>query len=299
MSSTTGSFVLSPERRDQLDQTAHQIRRDIITAIAIAGDGHPGGALGAAELFAALYFEVMRHNPQEPQMPGRDRFVLSNGHICAGLYSTLARAGYFPVSELSTHRKIGSRLQGHPARVHLPDIVETSSGPLGQGLSVANGLALAARLDGLQSRVFVLLGDGELQEGQVWEAAMTAAHYKLRNLTMFISYNRLQIDGAVDDVMGIDPIAAKLEAFNWRVLDIDGHDIEAVVAAAQPAPEADERPTAVILRTVMGKGVTFMEDKAVWHGGKLSREQAQEALSGLGPARGFQDIQGMDGTNVI
>ncbi len=299
MNSTATSFVLSPERRDQLHQAAHQIRRDIITAIAVAGDGHPGGALGAAELFAALYFEVMHHNPREPQMPGRDRFVLSNGHICAGLYSALARAGYFPVAELLTHRKIGSRLQGHPARTHLPDMVETSSGPLGQGLSVANGLALAARLDGVQSRVFALLGDGEMQEGQVWEAVMTAAHYKLQNLTMFVSYNRLQIDGAVEDVMGIDPLAAKLESFQWRVVEIDGHDIEAVVAAAQPAPTEDHRPTAVILRTVMGKGVSFMEDKAAWHGGKLSMEQAQQALSGLGPAIGFDDIRHMDGTNVI
>ena len=281
---------VSVDQVEYLKEVAHQIRRDIVRQIAQVGDGHPGGALGAAELFAALYFAIMDHDASEPTRANRDRFVLSNGHICAALYSALARSGYLPLETLSTLRALGSDLQGHPARQHLAFAVETSAGPLGQGLSVANGLAIGNLVDGFDNQVYCLLGDGELQEGQVWEAFMTAAHYRLANITVFISYNGIQIDGRVDDVMGVEPLYDKLSAFNWNVSDIDGHDITAILSAVRKAKEVTDRPTAVICRTVLGKGVPFMENEVAWHGGKLSMEQAQEALTALGPPQRFQDF---------
>jgi transketolase len=272
-------------------ELAKQIRRDVILAIASAGTGHPGGTLGAAEIFASLYGHAMRHDPKNPKDPNRDRFILSNGHICAGFYAALARTGYFPADELAGFRKLNGHLQGHPARSHMPDMVETSSGPLGQGLSVANGLALAARLDGRDSRIYCLMGDGEMQEGQVWEALMTSAHYKLASVTLFVSYNKLQIDGAVEDVMGIEPLAGKLASFGWNIVDIDGHDVSAVLGAIEAAKAECDKPTAIIARTVMGKGVAFMEDKAAWHGGKLSWDQAREALQSIGASSVYTDFK--------
>ncbi len=281
---------------DDIRDLAHQIRRDVVRSIACAGAGHPGGALGGAEIFAMLYSGVMNHDPGNPKNPQRDRFVLSNGHICAGFYAALARSGYFPPDELATLRKINGHLQGHPARAHMPDTVETSSGPLGQGLSVCNGLAFAARLDNSPARMYCFVGDGEMQEGQLWEALMTAGHHKLTNVTLFISYNALQIDGEVDKVKKVEPLADKLRAFHWNVVDVDGHDVDALLAAVDTAKQTTDRPTAIIARTVMGKGVPYMEDKAAWHGGKLSWDQANEALEALGPARNYTDFAIEGGT---
>lgn len=286
---------LDEDTRSRIDDLARQVRRDTVRSIAHAGNGHPGGALGAADIFAVLYGHVMKHSPEKRNDPSRDRFVLSNGHICAAFYAVLARSGYFSPAELAGLRKIGGMLQGHPARHHMPEMVETSSGPLGQGLSVANGLALAARLNGLPSRTFCLMGDGELQEGQVWEALMTAAHYQLSNMTLIISYNGLQIDGEVDRVMNLKPVAGKLEAFGFAVQEIDGHNINAIVDALAAAQSETKRPTAILAHTVMGKGVPFMEDRAEWHGGKLSWEQAETALAALGEAHAYEDFAGVDG----
>jgi transketolase len=275
-----------------LEGLARQIRRDSIRMIAGTGSGHPGGALGAAELIAALYGAVLRHDPRRPDDPDRDRFVLSNGHICAAFYSALCRTGYLEPAELATFRKLDSRLQGHPARVDLPDLVETSSGPLGQGLSVANGLALAARLDGRNSRMYCLVGDGELQEGQIWEALMAAAHHRLGNLTLLISDNGLQIDGEVEHVKRIAPLPDKLRAFGWRVDEIDGHDLQAIleVLAGASGAAAAGRPHAVIAHTVMGKGVPFMENLAKWHGTVPSLDEARRALEAIGPSDGYLDF---------
>ena len=298
MAVSTGAR-LAPTRRKELEALAHQVRRDIIRSIACAGAGHPGGALGAAEFFAALYSEILNFGPEDLDRKDRDRFILSNGHICAGFYAVLARCGFLEVDELARLRKMGSHLQGHPARAHLPGLVEASSGPLGQGVSVANGLALAARLDRYAARVYCLVGDGELQEGQVWEALMTAAHYRLNNITLFVAYNGLQIDGSLDDVKRLEPMVAKFEAFGWNVLDIDGHDVEAIVGAAAAAGEHEAGPSVVVLRTVMGRGVPFMENNHVWHGGPLSTEQAKEALQALGPADGYQDFKITGSSNEL
>jgi len=265
-----------------LERAAGQIRRDVIIQAVVAGSGHVGGALGAAELLAALYFRVLRHDPAAPEWPERDRFILSNGHLSAGLYSVLARTGYFPPEELLTFRRLGSRLQGHPSRVDLPGI-ETSAGPLGQGLSVANGMALGLRLRRSSARVYCLVGDGEIQEGQIWEAAMTAAHYGLNHVCMIVSDNGLQIDGRTSDVMRVDPIAPRFRAFGWHVEEIDGHDLNTVERAFGRFHRATERPTAIIASTVMGKGVSFMEGKAKWHGTPPSRDEAVRALRELPP----------------
>lgn len=269
-----------------LTALARQVRRDTVRMITNSASGHVGGALGAAEIMAALYGAVMNHDLEDP---ARDRFVLSNGHICAALYSVLSRVGHLEPAELATFRKIDSRLQGHPARVDLPGLIETSTGPLGQGLSVANGLALASKLDGLGNQVFCLLGDGELQEGQVWEALMSAHQHRLTNLTVIVSYNGLQIDGALEDVKSLEPLADKLAAFGLRVVELDGHDVEAVVQALTRSRTSD-KPTAIIARTVMGKGVSFMEDLAVWHGKVPSREQGEQALEEIGAAPGYADF---------
>jgi transketolase len=263
-----------------LEQAAAQIRRDVIVQTAVAASGHPGGALGAAEILATLYFRELRHDPAMPDWPDRDRFVLSNGHLCAGLYSALARTGYFPPEELLTFRRLGSRLQGHPARVDLAG-VETSGGPLGQGLSVANGMALGLRLRRSAARVYCLVGDGEIQEGQIWEAAMTAAHFALDRVCLIVNDNGLQIDGPTARVKRVDPIAPRFASFGWRVREFDGHDLEAILAALAWFREAEGAPTALVAKTVMGKGVSFMEGDAKWHGTPPSPEQAVRALREL------------------
>ena len=270
----------------KLHDLATQIRRDAVRMIAANASGHVGGALGAAEILAALYGHVMRHGPRDPN---RDRFVLSNGHVCAAFYAALSRAGYIDPQELGTFRQLNSRLQGHPARIDLPELVETSTGPLGQGFSVANGLAMAAKLDGRPSHIYCLVGDGEMQEGQVWEALMTANQHHLDNVTLIISYNGLQIDGDVDAIKSLQPLAARLEAFGWEVHEIDGHDMQAVVDTLTRV-RSSTRPTAVIAKTVMGKGVPFMENQAIWHGKAPSLEQARDALGAIGPSQGMEDF---------
>lgn len=269
-----------------IEERANMLRRHIINMVHAAGSGHPGGSLSAADIVATLYFSAMRLDPERPDWPDRDRFVLSKGHAAPVLYAALAERGYFPVAELTTLRQLGSPLQGHPDMNKVPG-VEMSTGSLGQGLSAANGMALALRLDGRDSRVYVLLGDGELQEGQVWEAAMAAAHYKLDNLTAFVDYNGLQIDGPVAEVMSPLPLADKWRAFGWEVLEINGHDVTAIKEAVARARTIKGRPTAVIAGTVKGKGVSFMEGAVNWHGSAPKGEQKEQALREL--AEGGRD----------
>lgn len=265
-----------------LKRICKDIRADILRMTAEAGSGHPGGSLSSVELMAVLYFNVLKHRPREPHWPQRDRFILSKGHVGPVLYSVMARSGYFPVDELLTFRKLESRLQGHPNMKVLPGL-ESSSGSLGQGLSISNGLALAARLNGEQYRIYCLMGDGELQEGQVWEAAMTAAHYKLDNVCAMIDYNNLQIDGKVEDVKNIAPLAAKWQSFNWHTIEIDGHNLSQVREAFLEAQNTKGRPTVIIARTVKGKGISFMEDVAGWHGKAPGREELEMALKEIYP----------------
>ncbi|HIE12138.1 MAG TPA: transketolase [Desulfotomaculum sp.] len=261
----------------RLEAKAKEIRRYIVLMTAAAGSGHPGGSLSAADIVTALYFGVMRIDPKRPDDPNRDRFVLSKGHAAPLLYAALAERGFFPQRELMTLRKLGSRLQGHPDMRKLPG-VEMSTGSLGQGLSAANGMALAGRLDGRDYRVYVLLGDGEIQEGQVWEAAMAATHYKLDSVTAFLDYNGLQIDGPVEEVMSLGRVADKWRAFGWHVIEIDGHDFVAILDAVREAKETKGKPTMVIARTIKGKGVSFMEHQVDWHGKAPKAEQASQAL---------------------
>lgn len=264
----------------ELAGRARDIRRHIIKMVGEAGSGHPGGSLSSADIVAALYFHEMRVDPKNPQWAERDRFVLSKGHAAPVLYAALAEKDYFPVDELSSLRKINSRLQGHPSMKHLPG-VDMSTGSLGQGLSAANGMALAGKLDGLNYRVFVLLGDGEVEEGQVWEAAMAAAHYKLDNVIAFLDHNGLQIDGPITDVMSPEPLADKWRAFGWAVQEIDGHDFGQILRALGKAKFVKGQPSMIIAKTVKGKGVCFMEDKAEWHGTAPNAEQVCEAMTGL------------------
>lgn len=262
----------------KVSEVALQIREDIVRMIAAAGSGHPGGSLSSADIMATLYFGgVLRHDPSNPDDPERDRFILSKGHAAPVLYATLAESGYFPVDELDTLRKLGSRLQGHPDSTKLPG-VEVSTGSLGQGLSIAAGLALGLAQGGGDQRVFALLGDGEIQEGQVWEAAMFAAHYGLSNLVALVDNNNLQIDGSCNEVMCLGDIAAKFSAFGWKTLSVDGHDVEALHRALVAAIEVDDAPVAIVCRTVKGKGVSFMENLAGWHGKAPDVEQTQCAL---------------------
>lgn len=262
-----------------LEEKARQIRRHVISMLGAAGSGHPGGSLSAADIVTALYFKVMRVDAQNSRWPDRDRFVLSKGHAAPVLYAALAEKGFFPLDELNGLRKLGSPLQGHPDMRKVPG-VEMSTGSLGQGLSAASGMALAGKLDGKDYRVYVLLGDGELQEGQVWEAAMAASHYGLDNLTAFIDYNGFQIDGPVEEVMSIDPVAEKWRAFGWHVISIDGHDFGQILKAVEEAGTAG-RPTAVVAKTVKGKGVSFMENQVDWHGVAPKGEQIDQALAEL------------------
>ncbi|GAB4280827.1 MAG: transketolase [Coriobacteriia bacterium] len=263
-----------------IEERALSMRREIIRMLAAAGSGHPGGSLSAADIVAALYFGVMRHDPSRPDWRERDRFVLSKGHAAPVLYAALAEAGYFDREHLATLRRLGSILQGHPDRLKTPG-VEVSTGSLGQGLAVANGMALGLRLDGItEATVFCLLGDGELQEGSVWEAAMSASQWELSNVVAIVDHNGLQIDGACTDVMCLGDIAAKFAAFGWGTTEVDGHDVPALVEALSRARQADG-PFAVVAHTVKGKGVSFMEGDAGWHGKAPSAEQAERALAEL------------------
>jgi len=264
-----------------LKAVARNMRRHIINMVTEAASGHPGGSLSAVEILAALYFKIMKVDPARPRWPERDLFVLSKGHATPVYYAALAERGFFAREELLSFRQIDSRLQGHPDRKLTPG-VDMTTGSLGQGLSAANGMALAAKLDGQAQRwVYVLLGDGELQEGQIWEAAMTAAHYKLDNLIAFVDRNALQIDGRVSAVMGVDPGGATVRAGGWQVQERDGHDFDQLLAAVDAAKAVAGKPSVIIARTVKGKGVSFMENEAGWHGSAPSREQAEQALAEL------------------
>lgn len=267
----------------ELNKTANVIRQDIVKMIHAAGSGHPGGSLSAVEIMTALYFEIMDIDPANPKKATRDKFVLSKGHAAPVVYATLARRGFFPTEELMQLRQTGAMLQGHPDMKGTPG-VEMSTGSLGQGISAAVGMALAGQLDKDGKQVYALLGDGELDEGIVWEASMSAAHYKLGNLIAFVDYNGLQIDGKNDDVMGIKPLDKKFEAFGWDVQVVDGHSIEAIVAAINKAKTVEDRPSMIIAETVKGKGVSFMENQAGWHGTAPSDDDLEKALAELGGA---------------
>lgn len=265
----------------ELQKVANEIRKGIVTSVHAAKAGHPGGSLSAAELFTYLYFEEMNIDPREPGKPDRDRFVLSKGHTAPGLYAALANRGYFPVEDLTTLRHLGSYLQGHPDMKHIPG-VDMSSGSLGQGISAAVGMALSAKLSGDSYRVYTLLGDGEIQEGQVWEAAMFAGHRKLDNLVVIVDNNGLQIDGNVADVCSPYPIDKKFEAFNFHVINVaDGNDFEQLDAAFREAREVKEMPTAIVMKTLKGKGVSFMEGQAGWHGKAPNDEEYKIAMADL------------------
>ncbi|GFP74004.1 transketolase [Clostridium fungisolvens] len=266
---------------EELRQIAKTIRKDIITMLTESASGHPGGSLSAADILTTLYFKEMNVDPENPRKEDRDRFVLSKGHAAPVLYSVLARKGFFPVEELKGLRKLGSMLQGHPNMNDVPG-VDMSTGSLGQGISAAVGMALAGKLDNKEYRVYALLGDGELEEGQVWEASMSAAHYKLDNLTAFVDYNGLQIDGDIEKVMNPAPIDEKFLAFGWNVINIDGHDIDAIISAIDSARNTKGKPTVIVCKTVKGKGVSFMENEAGWHGTAPSKEQCEQALSEIG-----------------
>lgn len=265
----------------ELQKTANEIRKGIVTAVHSAKAGHPGGSLSAAELFTYLYFEEMNIDPERPKKDDRDRFVLSKGHTAPGLYSTLANRGYFPVEDLKTLRHLGSYLQGHPDMKHIPG-VDMSSGSLGQGISAAVGMALSAKMDGDSYRVYTLLGDGEIQEGQVWEAAMFAGHRKLDNLVAIVDNNGLQIDGNIADVCSPYPIDKKFEAFNFHVINVeDGNDFDQLKAAFDEAKTVKGKPTAIIMKTVKGKDVSFMENEAGWHGKAPNDEEYAIAMADL------------------
>lgn len=268
----------------ELQSMAKIIRADIVSMLTESASGHPGGSLSAADIVTTLFFNEMNIDVSNPSNPDRDRFVLSKGHAAPVLYSALARKGFFPVEELQTLRKFGSRLQGHPSMKCLPGI-DMSTGSLGQGISSAVGMALAGKIDNKSYRVYTILGDGELEEGQVWEASMCAAHYKLNNLTAFVDFNGLQIDGNIEDVMNPSPIDKKFEAFGWNVLVIDGHNFEEIINAIESAKKCTDKPTAVICKTVKGKGVSFMENEAAWHGTAPSKEQCEKALVEIGGER--------------
>lgn len=274
-----------PEALTQaLDERAYQLRRDVLEMVAQAGSGHPGGSLSSAEIVACLFFYKMRYDAQNPAWPQRDRFILSKGHAAPVLYAALARAGYFPLDDLARLRKLGSHLQGHPDQRMTPG-VEVSTGSLGNGFSFAQGAALAGKLDGASYRVYALIGDGEMDEGQVWEAALFAAHHRLDNLTALVDVNRIQNDTFVADTLETEPIVDKWRAFGWQTLDVDGHDVREVVAALDQATATTGRPTVIVCRTVKGKGVSFMEHNPDWHGKAPTREQLAQALAELEAAR--------------
>jgi len=264
----------------ELKKMANEIRKGIVTSVHSAKAGHPGGSLSAADIFTYLYFEEMNVDPKNPEDPKRDRFVLSKGHVAPGYYATLAHRGFFPVEDLVTLRHVGSHLQGHPCKQHTPG-VDMSSGSLGQGISAAVGMAISGKLSDDDYRVYTLLGDGEIQEGQVWEAAMLAGHRKLDNLVVIVDNNGLQIDGNIADVCSPYPIDKKFEAFNFHVINIDGHDFEQIAAALKEARETKGQPTAIIAKTVKGKGVSFMENQVGWHGKACNADELAVATKEL------------------
>lgn len=269
----------------QLERYANTIRQDIVKALVKAGSGHSAGPLGTADIFTALYFNILNHKPKSPKWTDRDRLVLSAGHICPVLYVTLAHAGYFPVKETLTLRKLGTRLHGHPHVGALPGI-ETSSGPLGQGLSQAIGMALAAKMDKKKYYTFCIMGDGEQNEGQVWEAIMFAGKNKLNNLIAITDRNNIQIDGFTEDVMPLEPLKEKYEAFNWHVIEVDGHNIRHIIDAVEEAKAVYEKPTMIIAHTIPGKGVDFMEKDYAWHGKPPKPDEAKVALKELRSLKG-------------
>ena len=269
------------EKIAELEEKARRLRVAIVKSLHKSQSGHTGGSLSAIDMICALYFHKMRHNPQEPAWDGRDRFVLSKGHAAPALYVALAEAGYFPAEDLMMLRRLGSHLQGHPDSKQTPG-VDVCTGSLGQGLSMANGMALGLKLDGKENRVYAVLGDGELQEGQVWEAAMAAAHYKSDNLCALVDANRLQIDGFVEKVMNVGSIADKFRSFGWHVIEIDGHDMAAIVGALDAAEAHKGAPSVIVAATVKGKGVHLFENKAAYHGVTPSDQELPEALKCLG-----------------
>ena len=264
-----------------LEKTAAEIRCGIIKAIHNAGSGHPGGSLSAADIVTALYFDEMNVDPKDPKMKGRDKFILSKGHAGPVQYSALAVKGYYPMEDFMTLRKLGSKFQGHPDMHKVPGI-EMSTGSLGQGISAAGGMALANKLDNDPGRIYVLLGDGEIQEGIVWEALMSAAHYKLDNMVAILDHNGLQIDGKNEDVMTVAPVVEKFQAFGWNVIQNDGHDFEHILDAFKQARACKGKPTMIVAETIKGKGVSFMENNAGWHGKAPDEEQTKQALAELG-----------------
>jgi transketolase len=276
-----GETLVATATLHDLEARARRIRRHIIEMLVEAGSGHPGGSLSAVEILVALYFRVLRHDPKRPDWPDRDRFILSKAHAVPVLYATLAECGYFDPAELMTFRKIDSRLQGHSKAGTVPG-VEMSGGSLGQGLSYSIGQLLAARLDGRDYRVYCLLGDGECQEGQTWEAFMCAPFYQLDHLTAIIDRNRVQNDWFVEETMSLEPLAEKLRTFNWHVLEVDGHDLQQLLDAFAEAQRTKGQPTAIIAHTVKGKGVSFMENNPDWHGKAPTKEQAEQALAEIG-----------------
>jgi len=264
-----------------LESKANLLRRHIIKMTFAAQSGHPGGSLSYADIVTALFFKVMRHRPSEPNWEDRDKFVLSKGHAAPVYYAALAESGYFPVEDLLSLRKLGSHLQGHPCRKKTPG-VEMSTGSLGQGLSVANGMALAAKLDRRMTRIFCLMGDGELQEGQNWEAAMLSSHYKLDNITAFVDRNKMQIDGPTEQIMSLEPLVDKWKAFGWNVLEINGHDMRQILDACDAAVHVTGKPTMIIAHTIKGKGVSFMEGAIAFHGKAPNADEYRIALKELG-----------------
>ena len=265
---------------ERLKEISRNIRMDIIEEIYAAQSGHPGGALSCTDILTVLYFNQMNINPNRKDDSNRDRLVLSKGHASAGLYAALAERGYFDKKELKNFRKYGSFLQGHPDMKHIPG-VDMTAGSLGQGLSVANGMAMSAKIDKKDYRIYCIVGDGEIQEGQIWEAAMSASHYKLDNLCVIVDNNNLQIDGKVSDVMNVYPIKDKFEAFGFEVFEVDGNNIENLIDVFQKASEVKEKPTAIIAKTVKGKGITYMENQAGWHGKAPNEEEYLEAVNEL------------------
>ncbi len=274
------SGELDEAKLKDLKQKANKIRQLIIEMLVEAGSGHSAGPLGMADIFTAFYFHILNHYPKNPSSPDRDRLVLSNGHICPVQYAAMALAGYFPIEELKTLRKINSRLQGHPHRTSLPGL-ETTSGPLGEGISQAIGIALAGKMNKKNYHVYCLTSDGEHEEGNTWEAVMFAAKNKLNNLIQVIDRNYIQIDGATEDIMPLDPLKEKYEAFNWNVLEVDGNDIKSFIEAIEKAKLALDKPTIIIAKTIPGKGVSFMENDYRWHGKTPNKEEAKKALEEL------------------
>ena len=268
------------EKIEFLEEMAKEIRKSIIQEVYYAKSGHPGGSLSVADILTVLYFEEMRIDPQKQDWEDRDRFVLSKGHCSPALYAVLAHRGFFDVDELKTFRNINSRLQGHPDKKHVPG-VDMTTGSLGQGLSVANGMAIAGKLDKKDYRVYCVLGDGEIEEGQIWEAAMTANKYKLDNLCVIVDNNNLQIDGTIEEVMSSYPIDEKFRSFGFEIIKIDGHDIKEVISAFEVARNIKGKPTCIIAKTIKGKGIRFMENQVGWHGKAPNEEQYYEAIRDL------------------